>query len=85
MYKPLADSTLMSMTKRELIDRLRIAEHNQKVADETLGQQAKNVAELFVYKPQLVNQIGELEVYEDFVEPSEIKFVKVDDVLRLLQ
>ena len=26
MYKPLADSTLMSMTKKEIIEQLRIAE-----------------------------------------------------------
>lgn len=28
MYKPLADSTLMNMTKKEIIEQLRIAEHN---------------------------------------------------------
>ena len=32
MYKPLADSTLHSMTKKEIIELLRIAEHNAKVS-----------------------------------------------------
>lgn len=32
MYKPLADSTLMNMTKKEIIEHFRIAEHNHKVA-----------------------------------------------------
>lgn len=30
MYKPLADSTLMSMTKKEIIELLRMAERNTK-------------------------------------------------------
>lgn len=34
MYKPLADSTLHSMTKKEIIELLRIAEHNAKVSQE---------------------------------------------------
>ena len=28
MYKPLSDSTLMGMTKKEIIEQLRIAEHS---------------------------------------------------------
>lgn len=43
MYKPLADSTLMSMTKKEIIEFLRAAEHNAKVSQETLEQQAENL------------------------------------------
>lgn len=31
MYKPLADSTLHSMTKKEIIELLRMAERNAKV------------------------------------------------------
>lgn len=42
MYKPLADSTLMNMTKKEIIEHLRVAEHNYNVVEETLNQQAKN-------------------------------------------
>ncbi len=34
MYKPLADSTLHSMTAKELIELLRTAEHNAKVSQE---------------------------------------------------
>lgn len=43
MYKPLSDSTLMSMTKKQIIENLRIAEHNFFAAEETLAQQVENV------------------------------------------
>ena len=43
MYKPLADSTLHSMTKKELIELLRTAEHNAKVSQEWVAQQAENI------------------------------------------
>lgn len=41
--KKYSDSTLMRMTKAELIEQLRCAEHNQETAEEQLAQQAKNV------------------------------------------
>ena len=43
MYKPLADSTLHNMTKKEIIELLRIAEHNAKVSQEWVVQQAENL------------------------------------------
>lgn len=43
MYKPLSDSTLMGMTKKEIIENLRIAEHNFFVMQNTVAQQAENV------------------------------------------
>lgn len=43
MYKPLADSTLHSMTKKELIELLRTAEHNAEVSQEWVAQQAENL------------------------------------------
>lgn len=46
MYKPLADSTLMGMTKKEIIEQLRIAEHNFKAMEETVNQQAENFIKL---------------------------------------
>lgn len=46
MYKPLADSTLMGMTKKEIIEQLRIAEHNYKGMKETVNQQAENFIKL---------------------------------------
>ena len=46
MYKPLADSTLMGMTKKEIIEQLRIAEHNFKAMEETVNQQAENFEKL---------------------------------------
>ena len=36
-------ATLMGMTKKELVEYVRMAEHNQDVAEETLKQQAENV------------------------------------------
>ena len=36
-------ATLMGLTKRELVEYVRMAEHNQEVAEETLNQQAENV------------------------------------------
>ena len=46
MYKPLADSTLMGMTKKEIIEQLRIAEHNYQAVKETVNQQAENLIKL---------------------------------------
>lgn len=46
MYKALADSTLMGMTKKEIIEQLRIAEHNFKAMEETVNQQAENFIKL---------------------------------------
>ena len=42
-YKPLADSTLSRMTKAEIIEILRCAEHNAQVFEETLNQHIENV------------------------------------------
>ena len=39
----LSDATLNSMTKKELIEYVRMCEHNYDVAEETLRQQAENV------------------------------------------
>ena len=36
-------ATLMGMTKKELVEYVRMAEYNQDVAEETLKQQAENV------------------------------------------
>lgn len=36
-------ATLMGMTKAELVEYVRMAEHNQDVAEETLQRQAENV------------------------------------------
>ncbi len=46
MYKPLADNTLMGMTKKEIIEQLRIAEHNYQAVKETVNQQAENFIKL---------------------------------------
>lgn len=38
-----SDSTLMRMTKTELIEQLRVAEYNRDVAEELLSRQAENM------------------------------------------
>lgn len=38
-----SNSTLMRLTKKELVEYVRMAEHNQDVAEQALAQQAKNV------------------------------------------
>lgn len=38
-----SDSTLMRMTKEQLIEQIRCAEHNAEVANEFLAQQAENI------------------------------------------
>lgn len=43
MYKPLADSTLLRMPKKEIIELLRTAEHNAKVSQEWVAKQAENL------------------------------------------
>lgn len=58
MYKPLADSTLMRMTKKEIIEQLRIAEHNFKAMEETVNQQAENVIKLFAEERKHGHWIG---------------------------
>ena len=41
-YKELSDSTLMSMTKKEIIEQLRCAEHNYRSCEAQVAQQYKN-------------------------------------------
>lgn len=43
--KKYSDSTLMKMSKAELIEQLRCAEHTREVAEEALAQQAENLAD----------------------------------------
>lgn len=38
-----SDATLMGMTKAQLVEYVRMAEHNQEVAEATLAQQAENL------------------------------------------
>ena len=52
MYRPLSDSTLMSMSKKEIIEQLRIAEHNHEVCEETVNQQYENFQKLLVEEKQ---------------------------------
>lgn len=58
MYKPLADSTLMDMTKKEIIEQLRIAEHNFRAMEETVNQQAENFKKLLAEERKHGHWIG---------------------------
>ena len=58
MYKPLADSTLMGMTKKDIIEQLRIAEHNYQAVKETVNQQAENVIKLLAEERKHGHWIG---------------------------
>lgn len=42
-YKRYSDSTLMRMTKAELIEMFRVAEHNQNVLEDAIDQIDKNI------------------------------------------
>ena len=58
MYKPLADSTLLRMTKKEIIEQLRTAEHNFKAMEETVNQQAENFQKLLAEERKHGHWIG---------------------------
>lgn len=63
MYKSLADSTLMNMSKKEIIEHLRVAEHNHRVCEEQIDQQYKNCIKLL--KEERVKAIDEcIEIVE---------------------
>lgn len=46
-------ATLMNLTKRELVEYVRMAEHNQEVAEAALDQQAKNLKGWEPINPEL--------------------------------
>lgn len=56
--KSYSDSTLMSMSKKELIEQIRILEHNYNAANSFLEQQAR---EFEGYLNKLKIEIGEAE------------------------
>ncbi len=64
-YKPYSDSTLMSMTKPQIIEVLRIAENNYFAANETLNQQAENMKDWQPVKHARVKESGWYEGYGD--------------------
>lgn len=64
MYKPLADSTLHSMTKKEIIELLRTAEHNAKVSQEWVSQQTENLKD---WKPVAYGRWISWEKAENFI------------------
>ena len=77
MYKPLADSTLLRMPKKEIIELLRTAEHNAKVSQEWVAQQAENLKD---WKPVVHGRwIPHDRVFgDDFLVCSKCQFVSED-------
>lgn len=43
IFKRHSDATLLGMTKKELVEYVRVCEHNREVAEETLEQHIENV------------------------------------------
>ncbi len=54
-----ADATLMSMTKAELIEHIRILEHNWSVAEETLANSVKNSEQIFYEQKAEIERLTE--------------------------
>lgn len=48
-----SDATLMGMTKKQLIEYIRITEHNEEMAEAALNQQAENVKNWEPINPDL--------------------------------
>jgi chromosome segregation ATPase len=54
-----ADATLMSMTKAELIEHIRILEHNWSAAEETLANSVKNSEQIFYEQKEEIERLTE--------------------------
>jgi uncharacterized membrane-anchored protein YjiN (DUF445 family) len=52
-----ADATLMSMTKAELIEHIRILEHNWSAAEETLANSVKNSEQIFYEQKEEIERL----------------------------
>lgn len=52
-----ADSTLKSMTKAELIEHIRILEHNWSAAEETLANSVKNSEQIFYEQKEEIERL----------------------------
>lgn len=55
-----SDATLMGMTKAQLVEYVRMAEHNQEVAEATLAQQAENLKDWVPVHPDLHKAVKKL-------------------------
>lgn len=84
MYKPLADSTLMAMTKKEIIEHLRIAEHNHKVCEEQIEQQYKNCMKLLKEeRGRVISDYVKILVTEfDFVDTDIQRFIEIGESIK---
>lgn len=53
-------ATLMGMTKKELVEYVRMVEHNQEVAEAALEQQAQNIKDWEPVRPELRKAVRRL-------------------------
>ena len=51
-WKVLSDNTLLSYTKKELVEIIRTLEYNWNCAEQTINQQAKNFEQMWKEKEQ---------------------------------
>lgn len=65
MYKPYSESYLMSMSKKELIEIIRILEHNCKVKEECNDRQYTMLCESFDKETQIIELITKLSIYAE--------------------
>ena len=66
-------ATLMGMTKKELVEYVRVVEHNESVAWETLHQQAENVKDWEPVNPELKKVVKRL--HENYAKAKSLAFV----------
>lgn len=71
--KRYSTATLMCMTKKELVDYVRVVEHNESVARETLLQQVENVKDWEPVNPELKKAVKLL--HENYAKAKSLAFV----------
>lgn len=69
-----SDATLMGMTKAQLVEYVRMAEHNQEVAEAALDQQAKNIKDWQPVKEELREAVRLL--HAEFEKAKKLSFVR---------
>lgn len=66
-YKVLSDSTLMLLSKKEIIEQLRVAEHNFFAADEALDRSIEAGKKLAEEKAQLEEKYQKVQDLINFI------------------
>ena len=69
-----SDATLMGMTKAQLVEYVRMCEHNQEVAEANLAQQAENLKDWAPIDPALREAVKVL--HSEFEKAQRSSFVQ---------